>query len=87
VCWARGTGASGCRPRWSWCSAVGEGTIEQVVDDLDQLRLLGADTVVLDPYGGDPAETLHPQTAWRALATAADHWDLNPHDERSDGDA
>jgi alkanesulfonate monooxygenase SsuD/methylene tetrahydromethanopterin reductase-like flavin-dependent oxidoreductase (luciferase family) len=68
---------------------LGEGTIEQIVDDLDQLRLLGADTVVLDPFGGDPAETLHPQTAWRALATVADHWDLGTHHdqhERSDGD-
>jgi alkanesulfonate monooxygenase SsuD/methylene tetrahydromethanopterin reductase-like flavin-dependent oxidoreductase (luciferase family) len=65
----------------------GEGTIEQVVDDLDQLRLLGADTVVLDPFDGDPAETLHPQRAWRALATVADHWDLDTHhDERSDSD-
>jgi alkanesulfonate monooxygenase SsuD/methylene tetrahydromethanopterin reductase-like flavin-dependent oxidoreductase (luciferase family) len=56
---------------------AGEGSIEQIVDDLEQLRLLGADTVVLDPFGGDPAETLHPQTAWRALATVADHWDLS----------
>jgi alkanesulfonate monooxygenase SsuD/methylene tetrahydromethanopterin reductase-like flavin-dependent oxidoreductase (luciferase family) len=56
---------------------LGEGTIEQVVDDLEQLRLLGADTVVLDPFLGDPAETLHPQTAWSALATVADHWNLD----------
>jgi alkanesulfonate monooxygenase SsuD/methylene tetrahydromethanopterin reductase-like flavin-dependent oxidoreductase (luciferase family) len=48
---------------------AGEGTIEQVIDDLDQLRLLGADTVVLDPFNGDPAETLHPEVAWQALAT------------------
>jgi alkanesulfonate monooxygenase SsuD/methylene tetrahydromethanopterin reductase-like flavin-dependent oxidoreductase (luciferase family) len=65
---------------------LGEGSIEQVVGDLEQLRLLGADTVVLDPYLGDPAETLHPQTAWSALAAVADHWDLNPDpDERSRG--
>ncbi|MEV5752352.1 LLM class flavin-dependent oxidoreductase [Actinoallomurus sp. NPDC052308] len=57
---------------------LGEGSIEQVVGDLEQLRLLGADTVVLDPFIGDPAETLHPQTAWSALATVADHWDLDP---------
>src|SRR5262249_7078780 len=34
---------------------AGEGTIGQVLDDLTQLRLLGAGTVVLDPFGGDPA--------------------------------
>ncbi|GAB3974780.1 hypothetical protein GCM10029978_057240 [Actinoallomurus acanthiterrae] len=60
---------------------AGEGSIEQIVDDLEQLRLLGADTVVLDPFGGDPAETLRPQTAWRALATVADHWDLSTSHE------
>ncbi|HEU4946703.1 MAG TPA: LLM class flavin-dependent oxidoreductase [Kribbella sp.] len=53
---------------------AGEGTIEQVVDDLDELRLLGADTVVLDPFAGDPAETRHPLAAWHALAAVTDHW-------------
>src|SRR5262249_44534897 len=48
---------------------AGEGTIGQVLDDLTQLRLLGAGTVVLDPFGGDPAETRRPETAWQALAT------------------
>ncbi|PZG15963.1 LLM class flavin-dependent oxidoreductase [Nonomuraea aridisoli] len=67
---------------------AGEGSIEQIVDDLRQLRLLGADTVVLDPFGGNPDETLRPQTAWRALATVAEHWDLDiRHDERSGDDA
>ncbi|HEX7270494.1 MAG TPA: LLM class flavin-dependent oxidoreductase [Streptosporangiaceae bacterium] len=47
---------------------AGEGTIDQVLDDLAQLRLLGADTVVLDPFGGDPDETRHPEMAWQALA-------------------
>ncbi|MEV7565525.1 LLM class flavin-dependent oxidoreductase [Streptomyces tanashiensis] len=56
---------------------AGEGTIEQIMDDLQRLRLMGADTVVLDPYGGDPNETTHPQTAWQALATVAAH--LSPH--------
>lgn len=51
----------------------GVGSIEQVLDDLDQLRLLGADTVVLDPYHGDPEETRRPHTAWRALTTLATH--------------
>ncbi|GIG92233.1 LLM class flavin-dependent oxidoreductase [Plantactinospora endophytica] len=50
---------------------AGEGSLDQVLDDLETLRLLGAETVVLDPFGGDPAETLTPQVAWQALATVA----------------
>jgi len=50
---------------------AGEGSIEQVVADLEQLRRLRADTVVLDPFNGDPAETLRPELAWQALATVA----------------
>jgi alkanesulfonate monooxygenase SsuD/methylene tetrahydromethanopterin reductase-like flavin-dependent oxidoreductase (luciferase family) len=50
---------------------AGEGTIEQITGDLEQLRRLGADTVVLDPFGGDPEEIHHPQQAWRALAAVA----------------
>ncbi|MEU0738225.1 LLM class flavin-dependent oxidoreductase [Streptomyces sp. NPDC006134] len=53
---------------------AGVGTVEQILDDLDQLRLLGADTVVLDPYHGDPNETRRPDAAWRALTTVATHW-------------
>jgi alkanesulfonate monooxygenase SsuD/methylene tetrahydromethanopterin reductase-like flavin-dependent oxidoreductase (luciferase family) len=48
---------------------AGEGTIDQVLDDLAELRLLGADTVVLDPFSGDPRDTLRPEDAWQALAT------------------
>lgn len=44
------------------------------MDDLDQLRLLGADAVVLDLYDGDPRETCHPQAGWQALATVATHF-------------
>ncbi|MEV1001599.1 LLM class flavin-dependent oxidoreductase [Nonomuraea sp. NPDC050202] len=58
---------------------AGEGTIGQIVEDLEELRALGADTVVLDPFDGDPAETLHPATAWHALAAVADRWTLDPH--------
>ncbi|HEU5419161.1 MAG TPA: LLM class flavin-dependent oxidoreductase [Streptosporangiaceae bacterium] len=47
---------------------AGEGTIDQIVADLAELRLLGASTVLLDPFHGDPDETRHPETAWRALA-------------------
>ncbi|WP_410670726.1 LLM class flavin-dependent oxidoreductase [Amycolatopsis sp. cmx-4-68] len=53
---------------------AGEGTLDQVLDDLDRLRALGADTVVLDPFDADPAETLHPEAAWRDLAAVAASW-------------
>ncbi|MFB7591040.1 LLM class flavin-dependent oxidoreductase [Streptomyces sp. NPDC056169] len=56
---------------------AGHGTLDQILDDLDQLRLLGAESVVLDPYAGDPSETLHPEKAWEALAAVAAHLDLN----------
>jgi hypothetical protein len=52
------------------------GTIGQVLGDLAELRLLGADTVVLDPFSGDPDETLRPEAAWQALATI---WARTPH--------
>ncbi len=50
---------------------AGEGTIDQVLDDLAQLSLLGAGTVVLDPFNGHPGETHHPEVAWQALATVS----------------
>ncbi|MDQ3403395.1 MAG: LLM class flavin-dependent oxidoreductase [Actinomycetota bacterium] len=50
---------------------AGEGSIDQIIDDLIQLGALGADTVVLDPFGGDPDETHRPEIAWRALAAVA----------------
>jgi hypothetical protein len=53
---------------------AGTGSLEQVLDDLGELRRLGADTVVLDPYHGDPEETGRPDVAWRALTTVAAHW-------------
>ncbi|GII80158.1 F420-dependent oxidoreductase [Sphaerisporangium rufum] len=52
---------------------AGEGTIDQVMEDIEGLRRLGAGTVVLDPFGTDPDETLRPQPAWDALATVAAH--------------
>ena len=45
-----------------------------VAGDLEQLRSLGAGTVVLDPFNGDPDETAHPEAAWQALATVAERW-------------
>jgi alkanesulfonate monooxygenase SsuD/methylene tetrahydromethanopterin reductase-like flavin-dependent oxidoreductase (luciferase family) len=53
---------------------AGHGTIGQITDDLERLHLLGAGTVVLDPFNGDPAETVRPQEAWHALAAVADRW-------------
>ena len=50
---------------------AGEGTIDQILDDLAQLDRLGADTVVLDPFNGQPNETHHPEAAWYALATVS----------------
>ncbi len=61
---------------------AGEGTIEQVGDDLERLRLLGSDTVVLDPFGGDPEETRRPQEAWRMLTTVADRFGQDLHHPR-----
>ena len=63
---------------------AGHGTIDQIIADLGQLRALGADTVVLDPFNGDPRETAQPETAWRALATVAERTRSNDIDtERS----
>ncbi|MYY06557.1 MULTISPECIES: LLM class flavin-dependent oxidoreductase [unclassified Streptomyces] len=53
---------------------AGTGTLEQILDDLGELHRLGADTVVLDPYHGDPQDTLRPQEGWRALTAVATHW-------------
>ena len=47
---------------------LGEGTLDQVLADIDQLRADGAQAVVLDPFAGDPAETRHPEAAWAMLA-------------------
>jgi len=57
---------------------AGEGTIDQVMDDLEQLRRLGAESVVLDPFSGDPEETLRPEPAWQALATVAANAHMQP---------
>ncbi|MFJ7909945.1 LLM class flavin-dependent oxidoreductase [Kitasatospora sp. NPDC096204] len=53
---------------------AGVGTVDQILDDLRRLRELGAGTVVLDPYHGDPEETRRPERAWQALTTVATHW-------------
>lgn len=53
---------------------AGHGTIDQIAGDLGQLCSLGAQTVLLDPFNGDPGETARPERAWRALATVAERW-------------
>ena len=51
---------------------AGHGTIDQITADLGLLCSLGADTVVLDPFNGDPRETAEPEGAWRALASVVE---------------
>jgi len=53
---------------------AGHGTIDQIAEDLAQLRSLGAETVLLDPFNGEPGETAHPERAWRTLAAVAERW-------------
>jgi alkanesulfonate monooxygenase SsuD/methylene tetrahydromethanopterin reductase-like flavin-dependent oxidoreductase (luciferase family) len=53
---------------------AGHGTIDQIASDLGQLRSAGAETVLLDPFNGEPGETAHPERAWRALAAVAECW-------------
>jgi alkanesulfonate monooxygenase SsuD/methylene tetrahydromethanopterin reductase-like flavin-dependent oxidoreductase (luciferase family) len=59
---------------------AGHGTMDQIAEDLGQLRSLGAGIVVLDPFNGDHQETAHPETAWQALATVAERW--NQHESK-----
>ncbi|MDV5149551.1 LLM class flavin-dependent oxidoreductase [Streptomyces sp. SBC-4] len=56
---------------------AGHGTLDQILDDLDGLRQLGAESVVLDPYAGNPSETHHPEKAWQALSRVADSLSLS----------
>jgi alkanesulfonate monooxygenase SsuD/methylene tetrahydromethanopterin reductase-like flavin-dependent oxidoreductase (luciferase family) len=53
---------------------AGVGDLGQIVGDLRELRELGARTVVLDPYHGDPEETRRPEAAWRTLTAVTDEW-------------
>ncbi|MGC4746554.1 LLM class flavin-dependent oxidoreductase [Micromonospora sp. DT201] len=50
---------------------AGVGTIDQIIGDIDRIRLLGAETVVLDPFNGDLTEIRQPERAWRTLAAVA----------------
>ncbi|MBQ0904753.1 LLM class flavin-dependent oxidoreductase [Micromonospora sp. U21] len=52
---------------------AGIGTIEQIIADIDQVRQLGAEAVVLDPFNGDLTEIRQPERAWQTLAAVAAH--------------
>ncbi|MFF3869293.1 hypothetical protein [Micromonospora sp. NPDC001898] len=47
--------------------------IDQIIADIDQIRLLGAETALLDPFNGDLTEARQPERAWRAPAAVAAH--------------
>jgi probable F420-dependent oxidoreductase len=50
----------------------GEGTLDQVRWDLKALESLGAESVLLDTFYGDPEATTHHERAWAMLATMAE---------------
>ncbi|MET7969493.1 TIGR03619 family F420-dependent LLM class oxidoreductase [Micromonospora sp. NPDC005305] len=50
---------------------AGVGTIDQIIADLEQIRLIGAETVVLDPFNGDLTEIRQPERAFQTLAAVA----------------
>ena len=51
---------------------AGEGTLEQVLDDIDRLEKAGAESLVLDPFDGDTS-TAATEEALRALHLVAAH--------------
>lgn len=50
----------------------GEGSLDQVRQDLETLASLGTEHVVLDTFYGDPGATIHHERAWAMLATVAE---------------
>jgi probable F420-dependent oxidoreductase len=51
---------------------AGQGTIDQIRSDLEALAVLGAETVLLDTYNGQPDQTLYPERDWELLALLAE---------------
>jgi probable F420-dependent oxidoreductase len=47
---------------------AGQGTIEQIHRDLEQLAALGAEYVLFDTYGATPESARHPEDDWSILA-------------------
>jgi probable F420-dependent oxidoreductase len=48
---------------------AGTGSLEQIRRDLDELRVLGAQYVVLDTYHGNPETTAHPERDQSMIST------------------
>lgn len=51
---------------------AGQGTIDQIRSDLEALAAMGAETVLLDTYNGQPDQTLYPERDWELLALLAE---------------
>ena len=51
---------------------AGEGTIDQIRSDLEELQSLGCTYVLLDTYYDDIEATRHHETSWRMLTTVAE---------------
>lgn len=51
---------------------AGQGTLDQIRGDLEELESLGAEHVLFDTYTGDPEVTLHPEADWAMLTTLAE---------------
>lgn len=51
---------------------AGEGTIDQIRTDLEQLQALGCTYVLLDSFYGDVEATRNHETTWRMLTTIAE---------------
>ena len=51
---------------------AGEGTIDQIRADLEQLQALGCTYVLLDSFYGDVEATRNHETTWRMLTTIAE---------------
>jgi len=51
---------------------AGQGTLDQIRRDLEELESLGSQYVLLDTYAGKPEATLHPESDFRVLTTLAE---------------
>jgi hypothetical protein len=59
---------------------AGQGTLEQVGRDIEGLAELGAEYVLLDPYGGKPETTAEPEREWSMLAVFVEQvFQVLPH--------
>src|SRR5262245_18728427 len=51
---------------------AGEGTIDQVRSDLEELASLGAEYLLFDTYAGKPESTINPENDWAMLSLLAE---------------